>query len=81
MLHTALPEDILAGKVTDVYFQRTRQILEKLGRPARVVAEFILKKFPPWIQMGNFCRSRRGAHRFYEIAGDGARVARGLAIL
>jgi nicotinate phosphoribosyltransferase len=54
MLHTALPQDILDGKVTDVYFVRTRQILEKLGRPAQVVAEFILKKLPPGYKWGIF---------------------------
>ncbi|MDZ7291935.1 MAG: nicotinate phosphoribosyltransferase [candidate division KSB1 bacterium] len=53
-LHTALPEDILAGKVTDVYFERTRQILEKKGRHAQVAAEFILKKFPSEYKWGIF---------------------------
>jgi nicotinate phosphoribosyltransferase len=53
-LHTALPADILAGKVTDVYFERTRQILEQRGRHARVVAEFVLKKFPDDYKWGLF---------------------------
>jgi len=53
-LHTALPTDILAGKVTDVYFERTRQILEHRGRHARVVAEFVLKKFPDDYKWGLF---------------------------
>jgi nicotinate phosphoribosyltransferase len=53
-LHTALPEDILGGKVTDVYFERTKQILEKKGRGAHVVAEFILKKFPDDYKWGIF---------------------------
>jgi len=53
-LHTALPADILAGKVTDVYFERTRQILEHRGRHARVVAEFVLKKFPDDYKWGLF---------------------------
>ena len=53
-LHTALPEEILAGKVTDVYFERTRQILDAKGRRAHVVAEFILKKFPDEYKWGLF---------------------------
>jgi len=53
-LHTALPADILAGKVTDVYFERTRQILEHRSRHARVVAEFVLKKFPADYKWGLF---------------------------
>jgi nicotinate phosphoribosyltransferase len=53
-LHTALPADILSGKVTDVYFERTRQILEQKGRRARVAAEFILKKFPDDYKWGLF---------------------------
>ncbi len=53
-LHSALPEDILAGKVTDVYFERTKQILQTKGRRAHVVAEFILKKFPDGYKWGVF---------------------------
>src|SRR5688572_9659464 len=54
LLHSALPEAILAGKVTDVYFERTKQILEAKGRRAHVVAEFILKKFPDDYKSGLF---------------------------
>ncbi|MDZ7267080.1 MAG: nicotinate phosphoribosyltransferase [candidate division KSB1 bacterium] len=46
MFHLASAEDILSGQVTDVYFQRTRQMLTELGRDAHVAVEFILKKFP-----------------------------------
>lgn len=46
MLHTANEEDILSGKVTDVYFLRTKQILEKKGIDKRVKVEFIVKSFP-----------------------------------
>ena len=53
-LHTALPEEILSGKVTDVYFERTKKILEAKGRRARVAAEFILKKFPDDYKWGIF---------------------------
>ncbi|HDY71810.1 MAG TPA: nicotinate phosphoribosyltransferase, partial [Nitrospirae bacterium] len=51
MFHTARPEDILEGKVTDVYFQRTLRILKEKGVNPVVKAEFIAKGFPeswPW---------------------------------
>lgn len=51
MFHLALPEEIKAGKVTDVYFQRTKEILEAEGIDRRVTAEFVVKDFPdgaPW---------------------------------
>lgn len=53
-LHTALPEDILAGKVTDVYFERTKKILDAQGKHAHVVAEFVLKKFADDYKWGFF---------------------------
>ncbi len=46
MFHIASDEDILSGKVTDVYFERTRQILQAEGLDAHVVAEFVVKSFP-----------------------------------
>ncbi|MFQ5864521.1 MAG: nicotinate phosphoribosyltransferase [bacterium] len=46
MFHLALPEDIKAGKVTDVYFQRTKEILEAEGIDRCVTAEFVVKDFP-----------------------------------
>jgi nicotinate phosphoribosyltransferase len=49
-----LPEAILSGKVTDVYFERTKQILEAKGRRAHVVAEIVLKKFPDEYKWGLF---------------------------
>jgi len=44
--HVASPEDILAGKVTDVYFLRGRDILEAAGVNARVVAEIRASTLP-----------------------------------
>jgi nicotinate phosphoribosyltransferase len=44
-------EDIKAGKVTDVYFVRTLEILKKKGIDKWVRAEFIVKRLPeniPW---------------------------------
>jgi nicotinate phosphoribosyltransferase len=46
MFHFALPGEIKAGKVTDVYFQRTKQILEAEGIDKWVTAEFAVKSFP-----------------------------------
>jgi nicotinate phosphoribosyltransferase len=46
LFHTAKDEDIKAGRVTDVYFQRTLEILGRRGVQDRVAAEVILKSFP-----------------------------------
>ncbi|MBW2308082.1 MAG: nicotinate phosphoribosyltransferase [Deltaproteobacteria bacterium] len=44
--HIATEEEIRAGKVTDVYFLRTNEILSKKGINRRVAMEVFLKKFP-----------------------------------
>ncbi len=54
MFHIAGPEDILAGKVTDVYFERTKQILTALDKDAHVSVEFVVKKFPAPNKWGIF---------------------------
>lgn len=46
MFNIATEEEIRNGKVTDVYFVRTKQILEARGIRRHVKAEFIVKKFP-----------------------------------
>jgi len=46
MLQTASLEDIKKGRVSDVYFERTRQVLEKLNINKHVTAEIVLKQFP-----------------------------------
>ncbi|MBI5409139.1 MAG: nicotinate phosphoribosyltransferase [Nitrospirae bacterium] len=46
MFHTADPEDILKGKITDVYFERTLRILKAKKINPVVKAEFIAKSFP-----------------------------------
>ncbi|MBI2370747.1 MAG: nicotinate phosphoribosyltransferase [Deltaproteobacteria bacterium] len=46
MFHSASEADIKAGRVTDVYFARTHQILEAYGIRKRVKAEFITKDLP-----------------------------------
>ena len=51
MFHTAEPKEILEGKVTDVYFDRTVKVLKAKGMNKRVKAEFIAKDLPdkwPW---------------------------------
>ncbi len=51
MFHTADPDDILNGKITDVYFDRSLRILKAKGINPVVKAEFIAKSFPdnwPW---------------------------------
>ncbi len=49
--HTAGPEEILDGKVTDVYFARSLRVLKARGLNPVVRAEFIAKGLPggwPW---------------------------------
>jgi len=46
MFHTADPRDVKDGKITDVYFQRTIEILKAKGVDKRVKAEFIAKNLP-----------------------------------
>lgn len=51
MFHTADPKDILDGRITDVYFERTLEILKAKGINPVVKAEFIAKTLPdnwPW---------------------------------
>jgi nicotinate phosphoribosyltransferase len=46
LFHTAKDEEIKAGRITDVYFQRTLEILRRREVTQRAVAEIILKSFP-----------------------------------
>lgn len=47
-MHTACFEDIKAGKTTDIYFVRTKKILEAKGIAKNVVAEFTVQGFEGW---------------------------------
>ncbi len=48
--HIATEEEIKEGKTTDVYFQRTKEILEKLSVKRKVYAEFTVMNPPyPWV--------------------------------
>ena len=44
--HLATHQEIKSGEVTDVYFNRTVQILRARGNRARVKAEVYLKSLP-----------------------------------
>lgn len=46
MFHIANENDIKSGRVADVYFERTKEILKKKDIHKCVVAEFIVKYFP-----------------------------------
>lgn len=46
MFHTAPDEDIKAGRITDVYFLRTVEILRRKGCHQPALAEVTLKAFP-----------------------------------
>lgn len=51
MFHTADPAEIISGKITDVYFERTLRILRAKHVAPMVKAEFIAKSLPdnwPW---------------------------------
>ncbi len=51
MFHTADPKDIIDGRITDVYFERTLRIIKEKGINPVVKAEFFAKTLPdewPW---------------------------------
>ena len=51
MFHTADPKEIIDGKITDVYFERTLQILKAEGMNPIVKVEFFAESLPedwPW---------------------------------
>lgn len=52
MLHIASVEDIKSGRVSDVYFERSRQVLTALKIDKHVTAEIVLKRFPASYQWG-----------------------------
>lgn len=45
-IHTASFAEIKAGKIADVYFCRTKEILTKRNIHKKIVAEFVVKSFP-----------------------------------
>jgi nicotinate phosphoribosyltransferase len=55
MIYHASVDDIKKGKVTDVYFVRTMEVLERKGIDRWVRAEFIVKRLPDNIPWAVFC--------------------------
>jgi len=62
MFHIATDEEIKAGKVTDVYFARTYEILHQRGINPWTRAEIILKGFPRGWQWGIFAGVDEAMH-------------------
>lgn len=54
MRYLATPEEIKAGRITDVYFLRTKEILEAEGVRRVVAAEFTVKSLPRVYEFGVF---------------------------
>ena len=52
---TACEKDIKNGKTTDIYFLKTKEILEKFEIDGTVVAEFTADTFPGEYEWGVFC--------------------------
>jgi nicotinate phosphoribosyltransferase len=51
MFYVAEPDEIRKGKITDVYFVHTLEIMKKKGIDKKVRAEFVVKRLPkgiPW---------------------------------
>lgn len=62
MFHTAKDEEIKAGRITDVYFLRTLEILRWKGKTERAFAEVILKAFPSGMSWGVFAGVEEAAY-------------------
>lgn len=60
--HIADPEDIKAGRITDVYFTRTMQVLKAKGVDKHVRAEFIAKGLPDGWEWAVFAGLEEAAH-------------------
>ncbi|MGZ3515072.1 MAG: nicotinate phosphoribosyltransferase, partial [Thermodesulfobacteriota bacterium] len=52
MFHTASPKEIREGKLTDIYFVRTMEVLKAKKIDKWVKAEFIAKRFPEDYEWG-----------------------------
>ncbi|MBW7957555.1 MAG: nicotinate phosphoribosyltransferase [Deltaproteobacteria bacterium] len=62
MFHISDPEDIRSGRVTDIYFARTLEILKAKGVDKRVRAEFFAKKLPDLYGWGVLAGVEEVAH-------------------
>ncbi|MDP8234601.1 MAG: nicotinate phosphoribosyltransferase [Candidatus Saelkia tenebricola] len=65
MFYTADEKEIKQGKVTDVYFLRTKEILKQKNIKKKVVVEFVVKSFPAGCEWGVFS----GLEEMLEILG------------
>ncbi|HIE52475.1 MAG TPA: nicotinate phosphoribosyltransferase [Armatimonadetes bacterium] len=63
----ASEEEIRAGRVTDVYFERTRQILAAEDIHRRVKAEFVVKSFPGGTNWGVLAGLAEAAELLVEL--------------
>ena len=52
MFHIANADDIKKGRLTDIYFKRTEEILKATGKNPVVKAEIFLKGFPEGYRWG-----------------------------
>jgi len=66
-LFIASAEEIQAGKVTDVYFERTRQILAARNIHKRVVMECVVKSFPDDYAWGIFAGLEESLHLLKDL--------------
>ena len=62
MFHTADSQDVVNGKITDVYFERTLRILQAKGINPFVKAEFIAKTLPDDWQWAIFAGFEEAMH-------------------
>jgi len=67
MFHVADPKDIKAGKLTDVYFVRTMEILKAKKIDKWVKAEFIAKRFPEDYGWGVLTGIAEGAYLLKDL--------------
>lgn len=67
MFLTADPRDIKRGKLTDIYFVRTMQILKAKKIDKRVKAEFIAKRFPEDYGWGVLAGIEETAHLLKDL--------------
>ena len=65
--HIASEEEIKSGKVTDVYFTRTHQVLEAAQVDKRVVVEFVVKEFPCGYIWGVFAGLEEVVHLLQDL--------------
>jgi len=67
MFHTADPKEIKEGKLTDVYFVRTMEVLKAKKIDKWVKAEFIAKRFPEDYGWGVFAGIEEAAELLKDL--------------